>query len=69
MSKNVIYTGASDAQVNWGSGDDPRKVLQEGVEYTVTGKEVHSWHTLLTLAEVPDQKFNSVCFEEIGGAS
>lgn len=26
MNDKVIYTGATDAQVNWGSCDDPRKV-------------------------------------------
>lgn len=63
MGEKVIYTGANDSQVQWGGGDDPRNMLQEGAEYTVTNKEVHSWHTLLELAEAPGQKFNSVCFK------
>lgn len=60
----VVYTGATDAQAKFGRGDDPREFLTEGAEYTVTDKEVHSWHTVLTLSEFPDRKFNSVCFTE-----
>lgn len=60
----VIYTGATDAQVNWGGGDDPRGVLVEGQEYEVEHRDVHSWHTKLTLAGV-EGRFNSVCFDVV----
>lgn len=64
----VVYVGdaeVSDAQVRWGGNDDPRGVLQEGVEYQVAEEEVHSWHTKLHLTEVPGRKFNSVHFREV----
>ena len=60
----VKYIGASDAQVNWGSNDDPREVLKEGKEYEVLRREVHRWHTKLFLVDFPELKFNSVCFKD-----
>lgn len=59
----VVYTGATDAQVNWGSNSDPRGVLEEGREYEVERKEVHSYHTKIKLVGV-EGWFNSVCFED-----
>lgn len=64
MTNIVVYTGASDAQVNWGGNDDPRGVLIEGNEYVVRSTEVHSWHTKIELEEFPGLRFNSVCFTE-----
>jgi hypothetical protein len=64
MSNKVIYTGATDAQVNWGSCDDPRLRLLEGNEYEVEDRREHSWHTKLKLRGVPGW-FNSVCFDEV----
>jgi len=61
----VKYIGASDAQVNYGSNDDPRGLLKEGKIYTIQRKEVHSYHTKYILKEFPDKKFNSVSFEEV----
>lgn len=61
----VIYTGATDQQVHWGGGDDPRGLLQEGKVYEVTKREVHSWHTKIQLKEYPGKKFNSVCFDDV----
>jgi hypothetical protein len=58
----VIYTGTSDAQVNWGGNTDPRGLLIEGDLYYVEKVEVHSMHTKLYLRGVPG-KFNSVCFD------
>ena len=46
---NVIYKGASDAQVNYGGGDDPRKILRVDDNYKVIVQEVRSWHTLYIL--------------------
>ena len=60
----VKYLGCTDAQANWGHGDDPRRFLDAGGSYDVDRKEVHSWHTLYYLKgfHLP---FNSVCFEEV----
>lgn len=48
----------------WGEQSDAR-VLTVGETYTVIGIEVHSWHTLVTLLEFPNEEFNSVLFEEV----
>ena len=61
----VKYIGATIDQIRWGSNDDPRELLNLDQTYEVLEKEVHSWHTKLTLKEFPKLKFNSVCFEEI----
>jgi hypothetical protein len=63
----VKYIGASDAQVNFGSNDDPRGLLEEGKIYTLKGKEIHSWHTKYSLEEFPHKKFNSVSFGIVEG--
>lgn len=39
--------------------------LKADAVYTVASTEVHSWHTLVTLEEVPGIQFNSVLFEEV----
>lgn len=57
----VRFAGATDAQVNFGGGDDPRKVLADGAVYQVEFVDVHSWHTKLHLRGIPGA-FNSVCF-------
>lgn len=64
--KQVIYEGATDAQVNWGSGSDPRKHgLVVGQKYTVIDKEIHSWHTTIKLEGVPNLWFNDSSFREV----
>lgn len=55
------YIGCDDAQVAWGSCNDPRGVLEEGELYEVVGKQRHSWHTKYILEGI-EGKFNSVCF-------
>ena len=60
----VIYIGCIQEQINWGSNDDPRKILFENFVYCVETVDVHSYHTKLTLRGVHG-KFNSVCFEKI----
>lgn len=40
-------------------------LLTVGERYTVIDVEVHSWHTLVTLKEFPNEQFNSVLFEEV----
>ena len=37
-------------------------LLEIGREYTLTGRETHSWYTLFSLAEFPGKQFNSVDF-------
>lgn len=60
----VTFNGCSDAQANWGQGEDPRELLKEGETYEVVDKEVHSWHTLFFI-EVNGEEmgFNSSCFD------
>lgn len=60
----VKYVGCSDEQANWGNNDDPRDILTEGEIYTLSDKEVHSWHTKYSIEGFKGQ-FNSVCFEEV----
>ena len=60
----VIYLGCTEDQTNWGSNDNPDKFLIEGCTYYIEKVEVHSWHTKLTLRNIPG-KFNSVCFKRV----
>ncbi len=60
----VIYTGASQDQINWGGCDDPRKSLSIGKLYNVEKTEEHSWHTKIKIVGV-DGLFNSVSFDEV----
>ena len=62
---SLKYIGCDDDQIKWGSNSDPRDLLEEGKEYEVLKKEVHSWHTKIILKDFPDKKFNSVCFKEV----
>ena len=48
----------------WGEQSDAR-MLTVGEIYTVIDIDVHSWHTLVTLLEFPNEEFNSVLFEEV----
>ena len=57
----VVCMGASNDQVAYGSGDDPRTVLALGGEYTIEVSDVYDWHTLVKLEGVQG-RFNSVCF-------
>ena len=58
----IKFVEATDAQVNWGGNDDPRKLLEVGKSYTISKIEKHTWHTKLVLKEYPDKKFNSAHF-------
>lgn len=62
--ETIRFAGASDAQVKWGSGSDPRPHMKEGDEFVIEDVEVHSWHTTVSLVGVPG-RFNSVCFEYV----
>ena len=59
----VKFTGASEAQTNWGGNTDPSPLV-EGETYVVEYTEVHSWYTSVKLEGI-DGFFNSVCFKEI----
>ena len=60
----VFYRGdTTQEQINWGSNDDPRKVLVEGQPYKIIKVDVKSWHTKLTLHQI-DGRFNSVHFDK-----
>jgi hypothetical protein len=64
----VKYLGATIEQMRWGNDGedlDRYELLEIGETYEILNKEVHSWHTKLTLTQYPEFKFNSVCFEEI----
>lgn len=61
----VKYLGATDAQVRWGGGSDPREYLNEGQVYTLRYAEVHSMHTRYHLVDFKGLWFNSVCFREV----
>lgn len=60
----IIYTGATIEQIQWGNNSDPRKILFIGKTYHVADVEVHSQHTKLTLSGISG-KFNSVSFEKL----
>jgi hypothetical protein len=60
----VRFVGASDAQVGWGSNDDPRAILVVNEVYELDRIEVHSWHTKISLKGVVG-KFNDASFEYI----
>jgi hypothetical protein len=62
--EKVKYIGCSQQQIDWGGNSDPRGVLEVGEVYEVEHKEVHNWHTKLSLVGIKG-KFNSVCFEFI----
>lgn len=62
----MVYVGATDTQVSFGRGVDPRPILVVGQCYTVEYVFVHSWHTTITLLGVIGN-FNSVCFEATEG--
>lgn len=60
----VRFVKASDAQVNWGSNDDPRLILNTTDIYQIEYVEEHSWHTKIYLKGIKG-KFNNVSFEKV----
>lgn len=60
----VRFIGASEDQVRFGSGDDPRGLLKKGEVYTVDHTDVHSWHTNVYLQGI-EGAFTSVAFEDV----
>ena len=63
VDKTMKFIGASDVQVSFGGGNDPRKFFTVGEELIVEHAEVHSWYTTLKFKGHPSIGFNSVCFE------
>ena len=61
--RQVICVSNNDLGM-FGFGEDA-SLLTIGKKYTVKKVRVHSWHTMVTLAEFPDMQFNSVHFEEV----
>jgi len=63
--RKVKFISASKEQTSWGGNNCPYKAgLVEGQVYIVTGIDVRSSHTKITLEGI-EGKFNSVCFEKI----
>jgi len=60
----VKFLGCSPEHINWGSNDDPNKLLFVGDKYIIEKVEIHSQHTKLTFRGVSG-RFNSVCFEKV----
>lgn len=61
IGQKVIFTGATEDQIKWGSNDDPNKVMKVGAIVEIEKVEVHSWHTKLYFVGIAG-KFNSVSF-------
>tara|TARA_Y100000310_G_C20680591_1_gene815714 strand:+ start:1273 stop:1464 length:192 start_codon:yes stop_codon:yes gene_type:complete len=60
----VIYKGASEKQIAWGSNNDPRNTLEEDKVYEVEDKEIYTWHTKIKLVDV-EGWFNSISFDYV----
>ena len=58
-----VEDDVTQAQINWGSHDDPRGVLEVGKEYIIDRTEVHSQHTKVFLKGYDKKSFNSVWFK------
>ena len=65
IGDKVIFSGCSIEQQRWG-GNSKTDELLIGNEYTVSGIDVHTWHTKIQLKEVKGA-FNSVCFSDKWG--
>lgn len=64
----VRFVAADDGQVRLGGNDDPRKYLRLNGVYEVVKRDVHHWHTRVTLAGYPEQRFNAVHFDPLNDA-
>ena len=58
----VRFLGATNAQIQWGSNNDPNDVLTVGEAYDVESADVRSWHTKLQLVGF-EGTFNSASFD------
>lgn len=61
--RNVVCVNNEDH--TWGFNDYASKHLEVGKLYTVNMIDVHSWHTRVSVKEIPNMWFNSVAFEEL----
>ena len=59
-------TNISESVSNWGRGESAKEFLKVGNIYTLNDEEVHSWHTIVELKELPGHWFNDAHFEYIG---
>lgn len=58
----VRFRGATDGQVKWGGGNDPRIYLKQDKIYEIEVVSPSDWHTSLLLKGFPDLWFNDVSF-------
>jgi hypothetical protein len=61
--REIVCVSNSDLK-SFGFGENV-ELLEIGKRYTVVDVEIHSWHTMVTLREIPNKQFNSVHFEEV----
>lgn len=61
VGDNVIYTGSTREQWEWGSCDRPYMLIIDHI-YTIKNVEVHSQHTKIQLKGI-EGRFNSVSFK------
>ena len=65
VGDRVEFLGWCEEQVKWGNNHTPY-MLVEGRHYTISGVEVHSSHTKVSIQGVCGMmKFNSVHFEPV----
>ena len=65
MKKRVKFIGASKESANWGSCDNPNRLLVTDEIYNVEETNIHSWHTTYTLEGFKGKEFPSTAFEVI----
>lgn len=61
----MVFNGASDEQVGFGSNDDPRHWLKVGEIYRIRSFIVGSWHTKLEFEGFRGRFFNSASFSKV----
>ena len=62
VGDQVVFLGCSKEQIYWGSNDDPNPILTINDVYEVSDVDIHSYHTKISLTDIPG-RFNSVCFD------
>lgn len=62
MLVKFIAANIIKEQINWGSHQDPKGILEVGKEYEIERAEVHSSYTKIFLKDFPKLSFNSVWF-------
>ena len=63
MKLKYIATNVIVEQINWGSHEDPRNLLELNKDYEVEKIDVRSSHTKIYLKAFPGKSFNSVWFD------